>query len=145
MFATSPNTKSKEKNVVGRSVSCALMHFTKKQSNVQAFINLHIRLIILFCRQKWLGHKCFVWPFVSIFGNLATFWLNLNVVGLPHSGIWTLEMAPCALIKHASLPDSWNTTFNVIPNSEKGDGDYHCSAVYFLNAFIWSSRRFAEH
>jgi len=30
------------------------MHFTKKQNNVQTFVNLHIRPIILFCRQYFL-------------------------------------------------------------------------------------------
>jgi len=27
------------------------MHFTKKQNNVQAFVNLHIHRTILFCRE----------------------------------------------------------------------------------------------
>jgi len=31
-----------------------IMHFTKQQNNVQAFSNLHIRRIILFCRQYFL-------------------------------------------------------------------------------------------
>jgi len=30
------------------------MHFTKTQNNVQAFVNLHIRPIILFRRQYFL-------------------------------------------------------------------------------------------
>jgi len=30
------------------------VHFAKKQNNVQAFANLHIRPIILFCRQYFL-------------------------------------------------------------------------------------------
>ena len=31
-----------------------IIHFIKKQNNVEAFINSHIRLIILFCRQYFL-------------------------------------------------------------------------------------------
>jgi len=30
------------------------MHLTKKQNNAKAFVNLHIRPVILFCRQYFL-------------------------------------------------------------------------------------------
>ena len=30
------------------------MHFTKKQSNIEAFVNLHIRPFIVSCRQYFL-------------------------------------------------------------------------------------------
>ena len=37
------------------------MHFTKKQNNIQTFVNLPIRPIILFCRQYF---------FEEVFGRL---------------------------------------------------------------------------
>jgi len=41
-------------HIVNKPRKTKIMHFTKKQNNVQAFVNLHIHPIILFYRKYFL-------------------------------------------------------------------------------------------
>jgi len=54
------------------------MHFTRKENNVQAFVNLHIRLIILFCRQYFL-QQVFVRFYFLV--NIAAGKVTVNFTG----------------------------------------------------------------